>query len=403
MRLLFIILTFALALIGFAQTDAARKIAPGDKLKITCKEEPALSKTYSVTDDGKILMDFVGVIEVQNLTPAEAEKRIAEKLVTFSVVRTATVKVEFVGGSSPPVDPKDPPPAANMIKVSGAIQNKELIPFKSGMRVSDVIRASQPTVDADLTKIEVRSADGTKTGVDFSRFDPATNEQNPSLRAGDEVVFPSKSGAPTDPVKPPTDPVKPPTDPVVEAGPVFILGGVNRPGQIDFAPGMTLRKAIELAGGFSARGDAARVRLERGTDSPQVFDLTDPSKDAAIKPKDQIVVEVVTQRRYLQVNGAVRSPGLVEFHDGITLSQAIQNAGGLAPGAKAKDVVIKRQGTAEKPETIKVNYDDVMKGYRGETVLKPGDVVEIPGSKKGLNKTAQIAIGAAIIWFLFGR
>ena len=402
MRLLFIILTFALALIGFAQTDAARKIAPGDKLKITCKEEPALSKTYTVTEDGKILMDFVGVIEVQKLTPAEAEKRIAEKLVTFSVVRTATVKVEIAGGASPPVDPKDPPPAANMIKVTGAVQNKDLIPFKSGMRVSDVIRASQPTVDADLTKIEVRSADGTKTGVDFSRFDPATNEQNPALRAGDEVVFPSKSGA-TDPVKPPTDPVKPPTDPVVEAGPVFILGGVNRPGQIEFKAGMTLRKAIELAGGFSARGDAARVRLERGTDTPQVFDLTDPNKDAAIKPKDQIVVEVVTQRRYLQVNGAVRSPGLVEFYDGITLGQAVQAAGGLNQGAKPKEVVIKRQSTGDKPEVIKVNYDDVMKGYRGETVLKPGDVVEVPGSKKGINRTAQIAIGAALIWFLFGR
>jgi protein involved in polysaccharide export with SLBB domain len=413
MRLLLIIFTIALSLVGWAQTDT-RKIVPGDKLKVTVAEEKTLNKTYTVTEDGKILVDFVGIVDVANATTAEAETRIATKLTQFGVVKKATVKVEFAGtpaggttGGSGGSTGGGTPSTSPTIKVSGEAQNKDAIAFKSGMRLSDVIRVSQPTSSADLTKIEIRSGDGTKTPVDFSRFDPATNAQNPTLRAGDEVYFPMIGGGggepTTDPVKPPVDPVKPPVDPVKPplSGPVFILGGVNKPGQVMYSEGMTIRKAIEAAGGFSVRGDAARVRLERKGADAQVFDLSVPANDAEVKPQDQIVVEVVTQRRYLQVNGAVRSGGLVEFTDGMTLSQAVQKAGGLMPYAKSKDVVLKRQGAGEKPEIIKINYEDIMKGYRGEPELKPGDVVEVPGKKGGINRQTQFIIGAAIIFFLF--
>lgn len=432
MRLLFIIFAIALSLVGWAQTEA-RKIVPGDKLKVTVAEEKTLNKTYAVTEDGKILVDFVGIIDVNGATAPEAEKRIAAKLTQFGVVKKATVAVEILGaapstGGGTGGNPGGETPAPSSIKISGEAQNKDAIVFKSGMRLSDVIRLSQPTSSADLTKIEIRSADGSKTPVDFSRFDPATNAQNPALRAGDEVFFPLLPG-----VDPGTGagttgggtgggstgggstggstgggstggstggdtggPVTPPL-----TGPVFILGGVNKPGQVAYADGMTVRKAIEAAGGFSARGDAARVRLERPGTEPQVFDLSVATIDAPVKPQDQIVVEVVSQRRYLQVNGAVRSGGLVEFVDGMTLGAAIQKAGGLTNYAKPKEVVIKRQGAEEKPEIIKVNYDEIMKGYRGEPVLKPGDVIEVPGKKGGINRQAQFVIGAAILFFLF--
>ena len=64
---------------------------------------------------------------------------------------------------------------------------------------------------------------------------------------------------------------------------------------------------------------------------------------------------------------------------------------------KAVDYVFVKDGT----KLVKVNYDDIMKGYRGEPTLKPGDVVEVPGRKGGVNRQTQFIIGAAIIFFLF--
>lgn len=42
---------------------------------------------------------------------------------------------------------------------------------------------------------------------------------------------------------------------IVEYRPFFINGEVNRPGGVAFQPGLTLRKAISLAGGFTERAN----------------------------------------------------------------------------------------------------------------------------------------------------
>lgn len=49
---------------------------------------------------------------------------------------------------------------------------------------------------------------------------------------------------------------------VLQRGPVYVLGGVETPGKVDFAPGMTAIEAIALAGGFY-RTSGGQLRLER--------------------------------------------------------------------------------------------------------------------------------------------
>lgn len=46
--------------------------------------------------------------------------------------------------------------------------------------------------------------------------------------------------------------------------PVYILGGVETPGKVEFTPGLTALQAVALAGGFY-RGGSASMRLERDT------------------------------------------------------------------------------------------------------------------------------------------
>ena len=46
---------------------------------------------------------------------------------------------------------------------------------------------------------------------------------------------------------------------IVRYRPFFINGEVNRPGGVDFQPGLTLRKAISLAGGFTERANKKQI------------------------------------------------------------------------------------------------------------------------------------------------
>ena len=49
---------------------------------------------------------------------------------------------------------------------------------------------------------------------------------------------------------------------VLRRGPVYVLGGVETPGKVDFVPGMTAIEAISLSGGFY-RGSGGQLRLQR--------------------------------------------------------------------------------------------------------------------------------------------
>ena len=69
----------------------------------------------------------------------------------------------------------------------------------------------------------------------------------------------------------------------------FVNGKVERPGGFSFEPGMTVRKAISLAGGFDERANKKRIfviRAGKVDAKPEKIEL-----DAAINPGDTVTVE----------------------------------------------------------------------------------------------------------------
>ena len=74
---------------------------------------------------------------------------------------------------------------------------------------------------------------------------------------------------------------------VIEYRPFFITGEVEKPGGYPFQPGLTLRKAITLGGGFTERASRTKMFINRGGDgSEQKIQLSDP-----IFPDDVITIE----------------------------------------------------------------------------------------------------------------
>lgn len=74
---------------------------------------------------------------------------------------------------------------------------------------------------------------------------------------------------------------------ISEYRPVFVNGQVKTPGSFPFQPGLTVRKAVSLAGGLTERASDKRISLiaEGDTQKRQV------AMDALVSPGDIVTVE----------------------------------------------------------------------------------------------------------------
>jgi protein involved in polysaccharide export with SLBB domain len=69
----------------------------------------------------------------------------------------------------------------------------------------------------------------------------------------------------------------------------YINGQVERPGGYPFIPGLTVRKAVSLAGGFKERASKEKIFLIREDDRTQTPSRVD--QNTAVNPGDIITVE----------------------------------------------------------------------------------------------------------------
>jgi polysaccharide export outer membrane protein len=68
----------------------------------------------------------------------------------------------------------------------------------------------------------------------------------------------------------------------------FVMGQVNRPGSYPYAPGLTVRKAISIAGGFTERASRGKIFIvsEKSAQEERKVGENDP-----IGPGDTVVVK----------------------------------------------------------------------------------------------------------------
>jgi len=69
----------------------------------------------------------------------------------------------------------------------------------------------------------------------------------------------------------------------------FVNGEVRKPGAYPYLPGLTVQKAITIAGGFTERASQSSVQLEREKDANR--QSTEVELNALIAPGDIVVVE----------------------------------------------------------------------------------------------------------------
>ena len=165
--------------------------------------------------------------------------------------------------------------------------------------------------------------------------------------------------------------------------PVTVLGEVARPGTYYLEGQTSLHQMLAEAGGIKTTAGAI-IELRRVTtvdDEIQplvrVFRTAavrsgEEGRDVRLEPGD--VVSVTAKQTYF-ITGEISRPGQYDISPGMTLMQAISQAGGQGKFA-SQTVEIHRGGKAEK-QIMTFDLSDIRKGRASDPDVEPGDVLII--------------------------
>ncbi|HWA82123.1 MAG TPA: SLBB domain-containing protein [Fimbriimonadaceae bacterium] len=321
----------------------AQRLAPGDHIKLICEQEPTLSVERTLSPDGEVVLPLIGRVRLAGDYIVEAEDRLQKLAATKLGTDWVTIRITLASDQDGPVD------------FAGAVSRSGSVPFHTGMTLDEVVKLAEPTVAAAVEAVEIMGANGKKLVVDLTHGGGTTR-----LRAGDRIFFPRAT----------------------EPNEIIVLGGVERPGSKDFKPDMTLRSLIDLAGGITGHGESGKIRLERKGEKPRVLDLAvKEDAELPLRRGDILTVPILENGRFVTLTGNVKHVGLLEFRDGMTLSEAIDAAGGLTFFAGSGDSIsVKRLGEWKH----RFDLSRIKAGLDPDLVLKPADIVDV-----GLAKPAE--------------
>jgi polysaccharide export outer membrane protein len=150
---------------------------------------------------------------------------------------------------------------------------------------------------------------------------------------------------------------------VAEYRQLFINGEVNTPGGYDYKPGLTLDKAVALAGGFTEKASKERVTLTR--------EINGVAQQFSMRPTDAVLPgDIISIAEYLQifVNGEVQRPGNYPYQSGLTLEKTIALAGGFTGRASKKRVRVSRDIDGQQQQG-RIRMGDP---------VYPGDIISVP-------------------------
>lgn len=166
---------------------------------------------------------------------------------------------------------------------------------------------------------------------------------------------------------------------------VYIFGGGVRSGIYSLVQRTTLlqllcqiedAKKADLRRAYVLR-DAKKIK----TDFYRLFIQGDTNEDLAIEPNDVIFIPTNTDKN-VYVMGAVNMPKFIEFRDGLTVMEAILEAGGFTKFANPNDTTIYRKDEARKEIAIPVKMKRLINSgdLKQNEKLKPGDYIVVKES-----------------------
>ena len=152
---------------------------------------------------------------------------------------------------------------------------------------------------------------------------------------------------------------------VLEYRQLFVNGEVKNSGGYPFEPGMTINKALSLAGGFSEKASRDEIFIIRDGENAEL----PASLETYVSPGDMILVK---EYKEFFINGAVKNAGSYGFIPNLTVEKAISIAGGFSEFGSpswSKIFITRDKDTNSKAVRVELNAR-----------VNPGDMIKVQES-----------------------
>ena len=160
--------------------------------------------------------------------------------------------------------------------------------------------------------------------------------------------------------------------------PIFIRGAVQDTGAFPYTQGLSVAKALALAGGAlnSAKPEGIRIlrdgkEVQSGLRLDSQYQVA--SGDVITVDEEQGVRE--DENLFIYLHGEVASPGEYRYRKGLTVEKAIVLSGGFTLRASRRKISITRYinvGENQQPEELK--------NVKLYTTIMPGDIIKVRAS-----------------------
>jgi protein involved in polysaccharide export with SLBB domain len=306
------------------QSGYQYQLGPNDVIRVQVFGEEDLTVESKVEGDGTLNYPLLGSVPIAGKTVKELQDYLAGRLAE-GYVRSPKVTVLMVRYRN--------------FYIHGEVKTPGGYPYEAGLTVQKAISlAGGFTEKAETRKIAVTRMVGDRTDtVALGMEAPILPDDN--LAVGLMQKF-------------------------------FVSGEVKTPGRYPYEPGLTVQKALSLAGGLTERADLAGIKLTRFKEAGVETEAV--AQETLVLPDDMLAVGGQDQRQKFYISGEVRTPGQYFYQPGFTIQKALTMAGGFTDKADKAEVKVTR---------FKGNTVETML-LEADTVVMPDDLVVVMQAKK---------------------
>lgn len=325
------------------------RLGAGDKVLIDVWGASQANFEQTISPDGTIVLDKVGVVKLAGLSVKQATEKIKKSLSRFyadcnynlSVGDIRSITVQVMGEVNIPgtYTVSSLSSAFNALYMAGGINNvgtlRNIKVYRSG-RVVSVIDVYDMLLNGN-TSGDIRLSDG------------------------DVIVVGPYDGL------------------------VCMRGKVKRPMYYEVKSHESLQQIIKYAGGFTGDAYTKNVRVTRRAGEEWSihtigeFDMSSFS----MKDADSVYVDSVVAKfsNMVEVRGSVKHPGQYQLGRDIqTVKDLLEAADGLSEDAYKTRAVMHRLKDDETLEMVSIDLENILKGRAADVPLKKNDVLFIPST-----------------------
>lgn len=180
---------------------------------------------------------------------------------------------------------------------------------------------------------------------------------------------------------------------------IYIFSEAGRSTEVPYEEGMTILRALSVAGGVPGNSLYGIINLRRRQDSNAVIKDQEinlkaiiegnKKKDVLLKPGDILIVK---QNISFYMHGEIYKPGQYVLKDGMTVVRALSLSGGIRRSGLYGKIKVRRKHSS-KPgyKDIEINLKGIVEGSEKDEMLLQADDIVIVEQNKTFSVQGEVA------------